>query len=329
VSVIIPVYNAERYLAASLDSALMQDFSDIEIICINDGSTDSSAKVLNEYAGRYPQISIQQFKYNRGASAARNAGIENASGKYVFFLDADDSIPPSAIKNLYTAASQSTTDLAIGQLEWFKDGMLKPRSQRAPASSQAIASTSARESRYLQSVPGCHCCNLYRRQFLLEQEIKYATDLTFGEDQLFQATAMVKAASIAIIDETVYFYHHYRCDSLTQKRPELKNLLDDIEYQRRMTLAFIEAGMEEAGRRLLTRWSYPIQEYWLKIPGSFSQDDANKVFSAFRDVIEEFNVTPWNENIPAHHRHVLELLIAGKDKQAFEFLNTDQARFGF
>ena len=89
VSVVVPIYNGERYLRDSLDSLLAQTFQDFEIICVNDGSTDSSESIINEYAERDSRVKIVN-QTNGGVASARNAGIENAEGRYLLFCDDDD-----------------------------------------------------------------------------------------------------------------------------------------------------------------------------------------------------------------------------------------------
>ena len=90
VSVIVPVYNTKKYLPKCLDSLIAQTLKDIEIICINDASTDGSLKILQEYALRDNRIKIIDFKQNKGAGAARNTGIDTATGEYIGFVESDD-----------------------------------------------------------------------------------------------------------------------------------------------------------------------------------------------------------------------------------------------
>ncbi len=185
-----------------------------------------------------------------------------------------------------------------------------------------------RESAYLQTVPGCHCCNLYSRKLLEDHGIRYHTDLTYGEDQLFQATAMVKAGRVTILDEIVYVYHHYRGQSLTRKPPGLKNLLDDIEYRRRTARLFSSHGMEEAAQRVLGFWSYAIRQYWLQIPETLSREEASAFFTSFRSLVRDSGISDWSEKTPEHHRHLLGLIMSGQDEQALAFLETAEAHAG-
>ena len=89
ISVVVPVYNAAKYLPRCLDSVLTQDYSNLEIICVNDGSTDESLSVLQVYAQKDERVKVLS-QFNQGAAAARNKGIKNASGDYISFIDADD-----------------------------------------------------------------------------------------------------------------------------------------------------------------------------------------------------------------------------------------------
>lgn len=112
VSIIIPIYNVEKYLRQCLDSAVNQTLSNIEIILINDGSTDNSSCIAREYSLNYSFIKLIEQK-NSGQSIARNKGIDAANGKYIYFLDSDDYIEINAIENLYKEAERNNLDLVL------------------------------------------------------------------------------------------------------------------------------------------------------------------------------------------------------------------------
>jgi glycosyltransferase involved in cell wall biosynthesis len=109
ISIIIPIYNAEAYLAHCLDSVISQTFQDFEVICINDGSTDNSISILQKYASKDSRIKIIEQK-NYGTSIAKNNGIATAIGKYIYPLDSDDKIAPTCLEELYKIIT--TTDCA-------------------------------------------------------------------------------------------------------------------------------------------------------------------------------------------------------------------------
>lgn len=112
VSLIIPIYNSEKYINRCLDSLLQQTLDNIEIICINDGSTDSSQKILEEYSSKYPNIIIFK-KENGGCGSARNMGIDNSNGEYIEFVDSDDILEIDAVEKMYTSAKKFDSDLVV------------------------------------------------------------------------------------------------------------------------------------------------------------------------------------------------------------------------
>lgn len=125
VSVIIPAYNTEKYLARCLDSVIGQTERDIEIICVNDGSTDGSATILSAYAAKDPRIRIVT-RENGGLSAARNSGLAVFTGDYVMFVDSDDWIPADAAAKFLKAAEESAAPVVVSA-GFAKDRLEKPR----------------------------------------------------------------------------------------------------------------------------------------------------------------------------------------------------------
>lgn len=109
ISIIVPVYNVEDFLKTCLDSIIAQSFADFEVICVNDGSPDNSAAILEDYAARDSRIKVITQK-NGGLSAARNTGIENAAGEYIYFLDSDDYIHPQMMEIFYREISSGDYD---------------------------------------------------------------------------------------------------------------------------------------------------------------------------------------------------------------------------
>ena len=122
ISVIVPVYNVEPYLRKSINSLVEQTYSNLEIILVDDGSTDGSEAICDEYADRYPHIKVIHQK-NAGQSAARNAGIEMAAGEWIAFLDSDDWIEKEMYETLLSLAQAYEADLAsCATREWTVNG---------------------------------------------------------------------------------------------------------------------------------------------------------------------------------------------------------------
>ena len=120
ISVIIPVYNAEKYLSKSVNSVLNQTYQRFIILLIDDGSTDQSPQMCDEYAAQYENIHVFH-KLNGGASTARNVGLENAKGEYIFFLDSDDWLEPNAIETMIATAKRENADLVFCEAQAIDD----------------------------------------------------------------------------------------------------------------------------------------------------------------------------------------------------------------
>lgn len=328
ISVIVPFFNAESTIGACLNSALGQTFTSIEIICVDDASGDQSSGIVKEFARRDQRISLITHEKNQGQSQARNTGITRASGAYLAFLDADDQLPPDALQCLYDTAVTHSSELVKGDFLWFTSPAECSRVKSLVALSPAI-NTNIRESAYLQTIPGSHCANLYSRELLDRHGIRYES-LTQGEDQVFQAKALVNARSVTVIDDVVYQYHHYRSTSVTSSLPSLENLVDDVRYYRAIAELLLEAGLKEAGLAFVTdRWSFPISAYWSKIPQTLTLKEASTLFDEFRAFVKNFGLVPWCASTPIHHRYVLALVMAGYDQEAYNFLATKEASRGF
>lgn len=119
ISIIIPVYNAEKYLDECMGAILNQTYKDYEIICVNDGSLDKSLEVLNKYKERYPQIFRVHSQENQGQAVARNVGVDMAVGRYIAFIDADDRILQDYLEVLHTAAVENDSEMVICSYEKF------------------------------------------------------------------------------------------------------------------------------------------------------------------------------------------------------------------
>ena len=118
ISVIVPIYNVEPYLSQCLDSIISQTLADIEIICVNDGSTDNSLQILQKYAAQDNRIKIIN-QPNQGLSAARNSGIDVATGEFIGFVDSDDYIAPDFYETLYTVAKKYKANIAASNIIKF------------------------------------------------------------------------------------------------------------------------------------------------------------------------------------------------------------------
>jgi glycosyltransferase involved in cell wall biosynthesis len=224
VSVIVPVYNTEKYLPACLDSIINQTFKDIEIICINDGSTDNSAKILKKYAKKDLRIRVYNQK-NQGPSAARNAGIKHSKGKYIQFIDSDDQLELDAIKTLYTKAEKNNLDmvmfnmrprlLALTSKDFYNE--LKIYYHRSREYSD-ILSGSKMFCQMIKNKDYLPSAVIYMLKASFLKKIKlYFYEGIIHEDNLFTIKALLSADRVSHINKELYTRNIRSNSIMTQK----------------------------------------------------------------------------------------------------------------
>jgi len=213
VSVIIPIYNAYDYLRPALDSVLDQSLTDIEVICIDDGSTDHSLEIIKEYQKRDHRIRIVT-ENNAGVSTARNKGLVRARGEYIIFLDADDFYHPDLLLKTYNRAEADNLDITLVRFDLFNNKTLK----FSPSIDEehgdiykdgAVASKNEYPNYILSSVSGYVWNKLFRASFLKEKELMFAPELYVFEDTYFVCCAMSLAERVGRIDEVLVHHRIY------------------------------------------------------------------------------------------------------------------------
>ncbi|MDR1027734.1 MAG: glycosyltransferase [Rickettsiales bacterium] len=196
VSVIVPVYNVAPYLARCLDSLVGQTLGDIEIICVDDKSTDNSLAILREYAARDARIKIIALPENGGVANARNAGLAAASGEYIGFVDSDDFVDAAFYERLWSRARDFNADIAKGSaVRLDADG----RETRYGPAFDRIQDNKAWFSYAMWSA-------IYRRAMLDEKGIRFPVGIQIGEDTLFLMKAVLSANGVAPCVAARYHY---------------------------------------------------------------------------------------------------------------------------
>lgn len=238
VSVIIPCYNMEAYLEECLRSVLSQSLSDIELLCINDGSTDRTGKILDEAARRDHRVRVFH-QSNQGVAVSRNLGIRAAEGRYIAFLDPDDFYPDQhTLKLLYTKAEENLATICGGSFSSYHNRTGKITTCYA---GDSLKNSFAREGficyRDYQFDFGYHRF-LYRRSFLLENQLFFPPYRRF-QDPPFFVRAMILAEQFYAVPDVVYRYRvdiqaaptSWPADKLhDMMRGYLDNLLLSLEY---------------------------------------------------------------------------------------------------
>jgi len=231
VSVIIPVYNAEAYLRQCLDSVVNQTLCEIEIICVNDGSTDDSAAILNEYVSKDRRIKILT-QVNSGQGAARNSGLAVAQGKYVYFMDADDELAScDALDVLVRELGCNRLDILLFDAEISYNEDIK--NNNAFNSNMYIrrhdySSINTGSKLFaLMSMNGEYspspCLAIYRRAFLKENSISFPSERIFYEDNIFM-TRVLLAAKRASHRPWRFYLRKVHAGSTVTSKPTMRHL---------------------------------------------------------------------------------------------------------
>lgn len=228
VSIIIPIYNVEKYLKECLNSVVHQTLQELEIICIDDGSTDNSLDILNYFSNIDRRIKIIKLERNQGQAFARNRGLEIAEGKYVYFLDADDMIEKNAVEILTEEAEEHKLDVIFfdGKIIYeneqlqsrFKDYKTMRRGKyESIKTGEQLFGDFINNSEWSCSVPR----QFWNRCFLAEKKIFFYEGIVH-EDELFSFVAVLQAERAAYIKEA-FFYRRFRENSTMTSKISAKN----------------------------------------------------------------------------------------------------------
>lgn len=205
ISMIIPVYNVEKYLHCCLDSVTAQTYKDIEIILVDDGSTDRSGSICDEYAEKDSRITVIH-KPNGGLSDARNTGLDTARGEYVCFVDSDDSIVSNAVEKLILTAKREKADIVYFDaktiFEDFEDRRYFEELERKHRYVTACGAKILGSHLKNEDLLACACLNMYSRDLIEQNGLRFKNIM--HEDQLFTPIAYVRAERIAQVKEPLY-----------------------------------------------------------------------------------------------------------------------------
>ncbi len=242
ISIIIPIYNADKYLSRCVDSILKQTYPHFELLLIDDGSTDKSASICEQYARQDARISVVH-QANAGVSVARNAGLKKAQGEYVTFIDADDTVSPTYLSDFLPCS----TDLAIqGALLKEKH---KPISYRKFTSSYTADGEELKrafvDAELTDNTKGPYT-KLYKSEIISKYNLSFNPQYTYGEDHLFVLSFIKHCHTIAIIDKCNYTYFLQNKNSITNSHLPYKGLSAYAReaYQSRQEL-IAQLGVEQ------------------------------------------------------------------------------------
>lgn len=249
ISVIIPAYNAETRIKYALESITAQDYEELEIIVVDDASTDSTRDIAQEVlnsSGR--EFTIITHTHNRGVSAARNTGLAGARGKYIVFMDSDDVLKADFAGKLHGIIGDCDIS-CCGLVDRFTDGQPDKNKLHSPGNNEIYEG----EKLLLMDKRPPFFCSLYRKSFLDRNNLRFHEGCTAGEDTEFQVKAFCMAGKVIFIDEYLYIYvHHENMGSVRDNNTGMKKLLryEHNTFAQKRTAEYLiaHAGTEELKR---------------------------------------------------------------------------------
>lgn len=229
ISIIIPVYNVEKYLSECLDSVITQTYENLEILLIDDGSTDGSGKICDEYAQKDARIKVIH-KENGGVSSARNMGLDLAQGEYIAFIDSDDRVKREYIQKLYEKVKIENAEVCLCHFSHFVGGETKKIAEPLPK--HLNIDLDKKETlnffyKYLscRGISGSPCRSLYKKEIV--ENYRFSCEVVRAEDLLFNLEVLVNCKRIVSINEWLY---EYRMNEDSQTHSYNYDLLNNYLY---------------------------------------------------------------------------------------------------
>lgn len=209
-SVIIPIYNASSYLSSTLEALLSPSSPSIEVILVDDGSTDASPSICDEYAAKDKRIKVLHEPHS-GVAHSRQVGLEAAKGEYVLYVDADDQVEPGMIADMYQEAVTQKADMVLCDYrELTYDGEVYRKQEPTALSGEAIFEDILSGKLY-----GALWNKMMRREWLLQTKASFPLGLTMREDLIFLSQCLPYASKIAYIPKAYYGYERRNTSALT------------------------------------------------------------------------------------------------------------------
>lgn len=240
ISIIIPVYNSEKYLNRCVDSVIGSTYQNLEILLVDDGSSDLSGKICDEYAKKDPRIRVFHTQ-NRGAAMAKNLGLDNATGDYVGFVDSDDYIENDMYETLYNSLTENSADISV--CGHYKISGEKCSEINAGGKTEVFTKEQAiYETVYLRKMYNYLCDKLFKKSVIADIRIP---DLKIGEDRVFLFNALIRSDKIVSCGKVGYYYTD-NPDSLTKSNISVEKMYDGFYKSFLYRREYIKNNVPEA-----------------------------------------------------------------------------------
>ena len=292
ISIIVPIYNVEKYLKKCLDSIINQTYKNLEIILVDDGSTDCSGKIADEYGKKDKRIKVIHKK-NGGVSSARNVGIDNASGKYIAFVDSDDWIDLRMYEILHNIIKKDNYNIAICNIA-IENEEGKEINKFNSSKTVLDNKTFLKSIYYDRSIQGYSCNKLYERKLLDSGNVRFDEKAIVLEDDLFNVEIACFNKKMDIIYNDMRLYHYVEhASSVSNSSFNIKKM--SYFYIRNLEIKLLEKYDFECNYlkvdycAAFIRSKYLIKYYKLKINKIYIE--ANNNFKEYKKQIELSNLS--------------------------------------
>jgi glycosyltransferase involved in cell wall biosynthesis len=224
ITIIVPLYNSEKYLDRCLQSILSQDYNNIGLILVNDGSTDSSTTICEKYAAIDNRVQIFHQE-NKGVSAARNLGIAHTNGKYIWFVDSDDWIDSDCVRTIVSELERNTLDVLQVNVSTVMHNEVKPLNTKYSTTTKIM-----KPDEYVTPnlFIGGVCGSIFRYEICLNNRIKFETRMNLAEDQIFMLNIFSHSERVQRINLLAYYY--FRHDKSKTFTSSIGDILFAISY---------------------------------------------------------------------------------------------------
>lgn len=247
VSIIVPVYNVATYLPECLNSLINQTLKDIEIICIDDKSTDGSIEILKEYEKKDVRIKVVYNEENKSTGTARNIGIEKASGEYLGFVDGDDFVSADYFENLYENAKKHNAEIsATSNVLFYYDENNTPELETGLSVKSRLSTIKEKNDSLAKTVVSWN--KIYKKDFIEKNNIYYGNN-SYAEDMLFSIICYFFAPYIVISHKSIYYYRKDRQGSATTGLKDLDFVLPAIDNMKTLYKVFENSNHNENDKR--------------------------------------------------------------------------------
>lgn len=308
ISIIIPCYNVEKYVEECLDSILNQSFKNVEIICVDDGSTDGTLKILKTYEKKHKNVKVLTQK-NKSAGAARNNGLKVATGEFVLFMDSDDFLQPSALQILIELTKKESADIYFFNFLMFDDitKEIKPQIQFKGYGNSIIVenekvtyckATFQNKKEFLTWSYVAPWNKLYNRKFVVDNKLKF-DEIFSTNDRTFFFSSLVKSKEVVFLDACLINYRINNSGSLTGTYNQSKFINRKLAY--------------ESSLRFIDKEDALLNETFFKVTiadfvSFFQKTKASDKFKVFKDTLNFFKTIDVSN---------IKCIKANTDKSAF------------